>query len=161
MSFQFHFKEACKRNTLQDHPWCRYWAYVAYLKACDKSRADNPWPLWNFLIKNYETEEQEDTWFVAMTDPNWEYRSQVESGLNTGFYRSIPYHLYHLTYRWRWLRNLVLRMKKFICEDCGTQGKLQNLQVHHEDYDSLGEEDPISLTCLCKRCHAKRHGEGK
>ena len=40
------------------------------------------------------------------------------------------------------------------CYVCGSQS---NLEIHHLDYDTLGDEDPECLIPLCRECHQLQH----
>ena len=49
------------------------------------------------------------------------------------------------------------------CEDCGIDEDEARrtgnyLQVHHKNYNNVGNEDLDDVVTLCKRCHGERHG---
>lgn len=55
---------------------------------------------------------------------------------------------------WRVLRRLALEAAAHRCVICdGTR----NLEVHHRNYERLGEERLSDLTVLCEDCHSVFH----
>jgi len=44
------------------------------------------------------------------------------------------------------------------CRACGSYG---NVDLHHIEYSSLGNEKDIDLVCLCRDCHKEFHANNK
>lgn len=42
------------------------------------------------------------------------------------------------------------------CSECGAK----KVDVHHKNYDTVGDEDLKCLVALCRECHSKAHGIG-
>lgn len=62
------------------------------------------------------------------------------------------YRIYLTSDRWRQKRSVRLRMDGFRCVRCDSA---RRLEVHHLNYDRLGDEDvDRDLITLCRRCHA-------
>lgn len=40
------------------------------------------------------------------------------------------------------------------CQVCGSE---KNIDVHHNSYQRLGQEEPFDLVCLCHLCHEIYH----
>jgi 5-methylcytosine-specific restriction endonuclease McrA len=55
---------------------------------------------------------------------------------------------------WKDKTEWIKEVFNFICQECGSK---KNLQVHHLNYDSLGNENQHDVTLLCKKCHKKAH----
>lgn len=57
---------------------------------------------------------------------------------------------------WRAVRIKVLQKKGAYCSVCG---KVNNLQVHHTNYDNLGSDMQHldALEILCVNCHKREH----
>jgi 5-methylcytosine-specific restriction endonuclease McrA len=51
-------------------------------------------------------------------------------------------------------RRAVLARARGRCEDCG---RALPLELHHNHYRSVGEEEPDDLSALCRDCHKQRH----
>lgn len=64
------------------------------------------------------------------------------------------YHLYMQSTQWREKRQRILARDGFRCRDCGSRTQLE---VHHERYDSLGDETGEDLRTLCRECHTGKH----
>ena len=73
----------------------------------------------------------------------------------SAYYRALPYKKYLRTAYWNVLRKIVLARNG---NKCGC-GKRKYLQVHHLNYDFIGEEFRHfdCLRVLCRGCHAKKH----
>ena len=57
---------------------------------------------------------------------------------------------------WQVKRKELLEAASYLCEDCG---EIAN-QVHHVNYDSLGEEEDSDVQVLCEDCHLwGQHGD--
>lgn len=55
---------------------------------------------------------------------------------------------------WKNKRRQVLQRDNYSCNECGVKS---NLQVHHLDYDTIGDEDLEDLITLCRKCHHNLH----
>lgn len=65
------------------------------------------------------------------------------------------YEFYMKTERWKEKRKTRLLLDFFRCSICGTA---KNLQVHHVNYENVGNENlEEDLVTLCRKCHAKVH----
>lgn len=64
------------------------------------------------------------------------------------------YAIYIRSECWKRTRQRILQRAKGRCESCGTRARLQ---VHHLNYDNLGNESPEDLQALCGTCHEKTH----
>jgi 5-methylcytosine-specific restriction endonuclease McrA len=57
---------------------------------------------------------------------------------------------------WREKRKELLTNADYICEECGEVAS----HVHHDNYDSLGEEEEGDVKILCRECHLwGEHGD--
>jgi len=56
---------------------------------------------------------------------------------------------------WREKRLMVIRRESGLCQGCR---KEQITQVHHRNYDRLGDELLTDLYGYCETCHKKSHG---
>lgn len=57
---------------------------------------------------------------------------------------------------WQERRKEFLEEVNYICEECGDPAT----QVHHLNYDSLGDEEEGDVKCLCNDCHLwDEHGD--
>lgn len=63
------------------------------------------------------------------------------------------YEEYLLTKHWREFRNNYIKAVGSYCESCGEEGE----QLHHLNYDTLGNEDFDDVIFLCDKCHKKEH----
>ena len=61
------------------------------------------------------------------------------------------YSIFLSTTQWKKLREEVLLMNDYICQECGEEAK----EVHHLNYDNL--IDIKQLIPLCRNCHEERH----
>lgn len=52
------------------------------------------------------------------------------------------------------LRQQVLRRDGWRCQFCGA---MSNLEVHHKQFRSHGEDSEPNLITLCKACHIDQH----
>lgn len=80
--------------------------------------------------------------------------SAQKGGENTR--KFIDYYSYIKSSRWRRVRRKRLRIDGFQCAICGAK---ENLQVHHQSYERLGQQGEVfDLVTLCRECHAMIHG---
>lgn len=68
--------------------------------------------------------------------------------------RKTSYERYLKTHHWARTREQTLLRCRHECQVCGA---VENLQVHHKNYDRVGREYPTDLVVLCRDCHAKFH----
>ena len=64
------------------------------------------------------------------------------------------YHAYLQTKEWYDKRNQVLKFSDYKCNRCE---ETENLQVHHLNYNSIGDESMNDLEVVCKSCHKGIH----
>lgn len=55
---------------------------------------------------------------------------------------------------WKKKRDWILEAKGNCCEVCGSHN---NLEVHHKDYSSVGNENQHDVQVLCKTHHQEAH----
>ena len=68
--------------------------------------------------------------------------------------RKEVYHEYLQTEEWFNKRNKVLKFSDYKCNRCAS---LENIQVHHLNYNTIGSESMGDLEVLCNNCHKKAH----
>lgn len=54
--------------------------------------------------------------------------------------------------RWQTVRHSALERANHRCQLCGTNGELQ---VHHNTYENIGDEQDRDLLVLCDGCHTR------
>jgi 5-methylcytosine-specific restriction endonuclease McrA len=59
------------------------------------------------------------------------------------------YKTYLRSAEWREKRKQFLEEVDYECEECGEKAT----QIHHLNYDCLGEEERDDVQILCKECH--------
>lgn len=59
---------------------------------------------------------------------------------------------------WKKKRNAVIKRANALCEGCGEQ---KATEVHHLNYDHLGEEFLFELVAICRSCHERYHAESQ
>jgi 5-methylcytosine-specific restriction endonuclease McrA len=69
--------------------------------------------------------------------------------------RKEQYYQYLKTPRWAATRRAVLERDRFICQGCLCE---EATEVHHITYDNIGSELFFQLVSVCRKCHAKIHG---
>lgn len=69
--------------------------------------------------------------------------------------RSMPYKEYLRSPYWKRVKTNNIKNAGGRCTDCGSTRSI--LEVHHLNYDHLGEELNQFLVVLCRECHQKRH----
>lgn len=67
----------------------------------------------------------------------------------------MSYQDYINSWMWKDKAELVKHLAGHKCEECGSD---KRLQVHHKNYESIGNESRKDLTVLCEKCHKKAHG---
>ena len=70
-------------------------------------------------------------------------------------FKSMPYREYLKTNHWKQVREKAIKKAGFKCQLCNSFSKFLN--VHHRDYDRLGNERDTDVIALCKTCHEKFH----
>lgn len=79
----------------------------------------------------------------------------VETRVNliTRNYKRI-YHSYLNSKKWHDKRNEMLNFSNYKCNRCG---EMEKLQVHHLNYNTIGDESLGDLEVVCVSCHKKIH----
>ena len=87
----------------------------------------------------------------------WKYAGQVYKKVKKRSLkkRKVDYKTYIKSEEWKVKREKFKEYKKHTCERCGS---VNNLQVHHKHYETLGRESFKDLELLCGNCHMKEHG---
>ena len=70
-------------------------------------------------------------------------------------YGDMSYQDYINSWMWKDKRDLVLRLRGYECERCGSK---KHLNVHHLTYETIGNEGDEDMIVLCRNCHKKEHG---
>ena len=60
---------------------------------------------------------------------------------------------------WRFKRETRFNIDKGICQSCGKTIYLNSFHCHHENYNSLFNEDMQDLISLCWSCHQEKHND--
>ena len=55
---------------------------------------------------------------------------------------------------WKEKRDWILSCFENECQKCGSR---KDLQVHHKNYNSVGNEKMRDLIVLCRKCHKEVH----
>lgn len=55
---------------------------------------------------------------------------------------------------WKERRLEFMEDRGWECEECGDKAS----QVHHLNYESIGEEEDDDVEILCRECHEEKHG---
>jgi len=66
------------------------------------------------------------------------------------------YRSYLRSTQWREKRKEFLEMAGYECEECGES---EGLQVHHLNYENLGDESEDDVQVLCRECHEDKELE--
>lgn len=72
--------------------------------------------------------------------------------------KNINYKQYLQSYDWRCKKINKLEQVNYKCEQCGYDGVVIPLDVHHKTYERLGNERLSDLIVLCRTCHKAQHG---
>ena len=64
------------------------------------------------------------------------------------------YQVYIDSRPWQRLRVRILKRDRNQCTKCGRK---HELDVHHLNYDQLGQEQEEDVVTLCRRCHRDEH----
>ena len=65
------------------------------------------------------------------------------------------YNQYINSIEWKNKRKKVLERDRYTCQECKT--KSRSLDVHHLNYETIGDEDLGDLISLCRECHKDLH----
>lgn len=65
------------------------------------------------------------------------------------------YQEYLLSEFWEQKRKWILECFENKCSKCSST---KNLQVHHLNYNNIGNEGGNDVIILCRKCHKKEHG---
>jgi len=63
---------------------------------------------------------------------------------------------YLKTDAWKEKRKEFLELANYECQECGST---ENLQIHHLNYENIGEETEDDVEVLCKECHENKELE--
>ncbi len=66
----------------------------------------------------------------------------------------VDYHEYIKSPKWYENRKVALKRAGKRCQLCASRTQLD---VHHNSYKNLGDEEPWDLVVLCRRCHDAHH----
>src|SRR5690348_16116797 len=68
--------------------------------------------------------------------------------------RSVEYEEYIKSAKWRTISATMKKFANFVCQHCGKTFHPSELDVHHVNYERLGNERPSDLQILCRAtCH--------
>ena len=81
------------------------------------------------------------------------YTVETRVQLITRHYKSV-YYSYLNSKEWHDKRNKILEYANYECSRCKSK---ENLQVHHLNYNTVGNECLGDLEVVCKTCHKKIH----
>lgn len=71
----------------------------------------------------------------------------------------VSYREYLKSESWQSVRRTALKRDGWVCQQCGT-GK--NLEVHHINYEHLGQEGELEdVITLCRKCHERVHANDR
>jgi len=65
-------------------------------------------------------------------------------------FNHLTYAEYLRTEHWQFVRQAAIWAARGRCMLCGSE---RDIEVHHRDYDCLGNETPDDLAVLCRKCH--------
>ncbi len=68
------------------------------------------------------------------------------------------YQEYLMSQYWKDKRDFILEHFGNKCIECGTE---KGLNVHHKNYDSVGNENTEDVTVLCFKCHKEEHNKNE
>ena len=68
--------------------------------------------------------------------------------------RDVPYKVYIVSRIWKERRD---RMVESQCKKCEICNSTENLNVHHNNYKTRGEEEDTDLIVVCRSCHKEFH----
>ena len=71
----------------------------------------------------------------------------------------LPYAEYLKSAGWQFKRRRALILGRHKCRVCGATDT--QLDVHHNTYERLGNEDDADLVVLCHNCHQLFHDDGE
>ena len=64
------------------------------------------------------------------------------------------YNNYLKSQEWYILKNLALKYSNYKCSKCG---ETENLNIHHLNYNNIGNEEISDLITVCNSCHKEFH----
>jgi hypothetical protein len=126
-------------------------------------------------VRDQEGEEQQQAWpseaeqeaeqeRPEREQETWSYESghQDGGGDRTALarireLRAMPYEEYLQTPHWKRRRVDVLRYAGYRCQACSRSSG--PLDVHHNNYDNLGEELDRDMIVFCRECHYRHHSD--
>ena len=68
--------------------------------------------------------------------------------------RPLDYEKYLRSAKWRNISAKMRKFANFTCDGCKDKFRPAELDVHHRNYDRLGNERPSDLRVLCHKCHS-------
>jgi hypothetical protein len=123
--------------------------------------ADGEW--WDRAIREWtrdtggteSIEEREDRGFISIAEAaaGVNYRYLLQHAKSRAEWRRL-YEEYLVSPQWQTRRQHVLDRCSGICEGCRERPAMQ---VHHKNYDHVGEELLFDLVALCDECHLRTH----
>jgi hypothetical protein len=98
-------------------------------------------------------------------DCSWTQNEQRRNLSSSFPMNKAEYQAYLESDHWQEFRSKI-RQERSQCEGCGIDNKTslrkyrQNLNVHHKNYERIGQEKPSDVELLCWKCHLTHHGAG-
>lgn len=104
-------------------------------------------------------EDEQSQAFKAIDETYFERTSALSSGeFHADDLWQAQYELYLDTDKWKKKRALVLERDQQCCQGCMDA---QGTEVHHLNYENMGDEFLFELVSLCHQCHEKIHERRK
>ena len=127
------------------------------------------WSLSSFLMKpNAMLEYMDDgTRWVNYSNRLKDRKKPVNGDLNRfnelfleliNLSKQINYNDYLQSRHWKEFREKAIINASCVCQVCGKQ---EGLNVHHKNYECMGQETFADVVVLCRSCHGKVHGKDK
>lgn len=71
------------------------------------------------------------------------------------------YQAYLNSTHWKRLREKILNECDYTCQRCGEKKPRFMLQIHHRNYENVGNEERKDILLVCEECHRKEHFKKK
>jgi len=81
------------------------------------------------------------------------YNVETQVFLTSRNYKMV-YNNYLKSQEWYILKNLALKYSNYKCSKCG---ETENLNIHHLNYNNIGNEEISDLITVCNSCHKEFH----
>jgi hypothetical protein len=81
------------------------------------------------------------------------YNVETEVYLTSRNYKMV-YNNYLKSQEWYNLKNLALKYSNYKCSKCDAS---ENLNIHHLNYNNIGNEEISDLITVCNSCHKEFH----